>query len=287
MTRDQAQQLRTAIISNTTLLKEFEKEAKQGHLQGFSLQSSANRAPNLVGSYDMQSGVITLPTASFQPAGTTPSSDLKATLQVQHMTLVFARSTYQDVARVSHPVTQDMVDNLQSTLNRSPFLADQLKKAATTVDPSDTSSPKRAQLESFGFVGPGVSAGGTYDGNNKVMNLPPIGLQTASANNPQGRFSEKDMVFVLGHEIQHSFNHADKTKATANFLNDVRSQAIAKTPVHDYTNELRSYIQSGREDEAKAEIAGWNALLSHERQSNPTANGLDLMLNTKNARTLD
>ncbi|WP_321824166.1 XVIPCD domain-containing protein [Xanthomonas citri] len=287
MTRDQAQQLRTAIISNTTLFKEFEKEAKQGHLQGFSLQSSANRAPNLVGSYDMQSGVITLPTASFQPAGTTPSSDSKATLQVQHMTLGFARSTYQDAARVSHPVTQDMVDNLQSTLNKSPFLADQLKKAATTVDPSDPSSPKRAQLESFGFVGPGVSAGGTYDGNNRVMNLPPIGLQTASASNPQGRFSEKDMVFVLGHEIQHSFNHADKTKATANFLNDVRSQAVAKTPVHDYTNELRSYIQSGREDEAKAEIAGWNALLSHERQSNPTANGLDLMLNTKNARTLD
>ncbi|MCC4622497.1 hypothetical protein LL965_21470 [Xanthomonas cassavae CFBP 4642] len=287
VTQNQAKQLRTAIISDSTLLRQFEQEAKQGNLQGFSLQSSASNAPNLVGSYDIRNGVITLPTSSFQPTGTTASSDLKATLQVQQMTLAFARSTFQDSARVSHPVTQDMVDNLLSTVNRSPYLADQLKKAASTVDPMDTSNPKRAQLESFGFVGPGVFAGGTYDGNNKIMNLPPLGLQTASPNNPHGRFSAKDMAFVLGHEIQHSFNHTDKVQATAKFLNDVRSQATTKTPIHDYTNELRSYIQAGREDEAKAEIAGWNALLSHERHSNPNANGLDLMLNTNSTRTLD
>lgn len=83
------------------------------------------------------------------------------------MSVAFAHSTYQDAARTSHPVTQDMVSNLQSSINNSPFLADEIKKAATTIDASDTHNPKRANLEGFGFVGPGQAAGGTYDGNQK------------------------------------------------------------------------------------------------------------------------
>src|SRR3546814_3076753 len=43
---------------------------------------------------------------------------------------------------------------------------------------------------------------------------------------------------------------------------------------------------SGREDEAKAEIAGWNALLSLEKQHNPRA-GLVQMHRTQNDRVLD
>ena len=41
------------------------------------------------------------------------------------------------------------------------------------------------------------------------------------------------------------------------------------------------------DDEAKAEIAGWNALLSRERQAHPNGSGLDLVLKTGNDRVLD
>src|SRR3546814_8628875 len=75
----------------------------------------------------------------------------------------------------------------------------------------------------------------------------------------------------MGHELQHGFNRHAKLKSTRTFLDDIRQQAGAKGPVHDYTDELRAYIQAGREDEAKAEIAGWNALLSLEKQHNPRA----------------
>ncbi|MCM5618622.1 XVIPCD domain-containing protein [Xanthomonas hortorum] len=283
---DQVAQLRGALIADPKLLQQFDQEAQAGHLRGFALQAANSSAPNLAGTYNIQSGLVTLPSTSIQPTGTLASSDLKATLQVQQMSVAFAHSTYQDSARSSHPVTQDMVDNLQSTINGSPFLADEIKKSATTVDPSDRQRPLRAHLEGFGFLGPGIAAGGTYDGSNKIMNLPPLGLQTGSAANPLGTFNDRDMTFVLGHEIQHSFNHASKNQATNKFLADVETQSKARGPVHDYTDELRNYIQAGREDEAKAEIAGWNALLSKQQQLNPSA-GLKEMHGTQIDRVND
>lgn len=278
---DQVAQLRSAITADATLLRQFDQQAQAGHLRGFALQGANGTVPNLAGSYDIQSGVVTLPAASFQPSATAASSDLKATLQVQQMLVEFGHSTYQGAARNNHPVTQDMLDNLQSTINGSPVLADEIKKA-TAIAPGE----QRAPIESFGFVGPGTTAGGTYDGDNRSMNLPPLGLQTRSASNPQGRFNDTDMTFVLGHEIQHSFNHPAKTQATADFLRDIAAQARVRAPIHDYTDELRAYIQAGREDEAKAEIAGWNALLSKEKQSNPNS-GLAAMYQTRNDRVLD
>src|SRR5690606_17406612 len=55
----------------------------------------------------------------------------------------------------------------------------------------------------------------------------------------------------------------------------------------DYTDELRTFIGASRADEAKAEIAGWNALLDRQRQANPYTDGLALMLATRNDRVLD
>lgn len=287
VTQDQLAQLRNALNTDPALLAQFDQQAQAGNLRGFALQTANGGTPNLAGTYDIQSGVVTLPSASLPLSGTTASNDLKGTLQIQQMSVAFAHSTYQDAARTSRPVTQDMVSNLQSSINNSPFLADEIKKAATTIDASDTHNPKRANLEGFGFVGPGQAAGGTYDGNQKIMNLPPIGLQRRSAANPGGSFNADAMTFVLGHEIQHSFNHAATSQATSTFLSDIGNQAKVKGPVHDYTNELRAYVQAGREDEAKAEIAGWNALLSLKRQGNPNANGVDLMLTTTTSRTED
>src|SRR3546814_453075 len=170
-----------------------------------------------------------------------------------------------------------MLDNLQSTLNGSPVLAEQAKAAV-----------KHGHLERFAILDPAMSAGATYDGwdSAKAMNLPAQVLQTGSAGNPQGRYDARDLTFVMGHELQHGFNHHAKLKATRAFLDDIRQQAGAKGPVHDYTDELRAYIQAGREDEAKAEIAGWNALLSLEKQHNPRA-GLVQMHRTQNDRVLD
>src|SRR5690606_18561132 len=140
--------------------------------------------------------------------------------------------------------------------------------------------------------GSGMAAGATYDGTTadgtpKGINLPPAALQRWTTSNPQGRYNAQDLTFVLGHEIQHGFNDAAKDRATRDLRRDTAIQAKAPGPLHDYSDELRAYVGAGRDDEAKAQIAGWNALLSRERQANPHADGLTLMLNTQNDRVWD
>ncbi|MEQ1511525.1 MAG: XVIPCD domain-containing protein [Lysobacteraceae bacterium] len=274
---DQQAQLRSAITTDARLLGQMNQAAQAGHLQGFSLPAAGSTTPNHVGQYDLQTGVISLPATAFQPTGTAPSGDLKAVMQVQEMTIRFGNSTYTDPPQpgattppATHPVSQDMLDNLQSTINGSPVLAEQVKNAATTRDPG--ASPRAMLLENFDFVPANMHAGGTYDGRSHSMNVPALGLQTRTATNPQGNFNADDMTFVIGHEIQHGFNHPAKAQASVAFAQQAGQVVNSAAVVHDYTAPVRNYIQAGRDDEAKAEIAGWNAVLSRQQQINPNTN---------------
>lgn len=280
VTADQASQLRAAVTADTTQLQLLNQHAQSGSLRGFALPQTGSAAPNLIGSYDMASGVVTLPPSAFQSSGTAASADLTAAVKVQQMSVAFANGTWpQNTAPagatptiVQRPVTQDMVDNLQRTINESPVLAEEVLRAVNTLDSGDNQAPKRAHLERFGFVDPRQAAGGSYDGRNKAMNLPTLGLQTGNVANPQGQYDAVDLTFVLGHEIQHGFNHPNKRQAMQTYVQAVEQVARSPQAVHDYTPAMGAYIQAGRDDEARAEIAGWNALLSRERQRNPIAN---------------
>lgn len=275
-TPDQEAQLRAALTADADRLAQLNQDATLGRITGFALEAAGSATE--IGRYDKQTGVVSLPAASFRPGGTAASDDLRAAIELQSMSVDFAHQAYRDLANQSHVVSADMLDNLQSTLNGSPVLAEQAKAAVM-----------QGHLEGFAILDPAMSAGATYDGRDKVkaMNLPAQVLQTGSASSPQGRYDARDLTFVMGHEIQHGFNHQTKLEATQTFLEDIRQQAGIKSPVHDYTDELKAYIQAGREDEAKAEIAGWNALLSRERQLNPKADGPDLMLASRSGRALD
>src|SRR5690606_21749078 len=249
---------------------------------GFALEAPGG-APNRTGTYDKAAGVVTLPRASFHPTGPVPTTDLDAVLGVQSMSVDFAHKTWQDAAGNTQPVDQDMVHNLQSTLNRSPVLAEQIKEAWT-----------QGHVRHFSLLPHGVAAGGTYDGNEAAVdgtprgiNLPPLGLQTNSSTNLHGRYNAQDMTFVLGHETQHGFNDAAGDRRRATFLQDIDRQARVPEAVHVFTDELRPFLEGTREDEAIAQIAGWNALLSRERELQPNANALDMMFTTGNGRLAD
>lgn len=274
-TPDQQAQLRAALTADANRLAQLNRGAALGRITGFALEAAGSATQ--IGRYDKHTGVVSLPAASFQAGRSAASHDLQSVIALQSMSVDFAHQAYRDLANRSHAVNGDMLDNLQSTLNGSPVLAGQAKAAVT-----------QGHLERFAILDPAMSAGATYDGRDtvKAMNLPAQVLQTGSAANPQGRYDARDLTFVIGHELQHGFNHQTKLKATRTFLEDVRQQAGAKRPVHDYTDELKAYIQAGREDEAKAEIAGWNALLSREKQSNPNATYADMEA-TLNGRVYD
>ena len=280
VTIEQEAQLRSAITSDAKLLGELNQAALANQLRGFALPAGDSAAPNHIGHYDLQTGVVLLPANAFQPSGTAATVDLKAVLQVQEMTIRFGHATYlaptPSGTATPQPVSQDMLDNLQATLSGSPVLAGEVKRAATTRDTSRNASGML--LENFGFVRPDITAGGTYDGGMHTMNLPAVGLQTNTTANPHGRFDADDLTFVIGHEIQHSFNHPEKIQATAAFLQQVRQTAASASVIHDYTTSTRDYIQAGRIDEAKAEIAGWNSLLSRQQQLNPNVTLDDMRL---------
>ena len=80
---------------------------------------------------------------------------------------------------------------------------------------------------------------------------------------------EKVSIFTLGHELQHGFNHAATMQAYATFQKEAMQ---ATKSHHDYTAAIGNLIAANRRDEAGAEIAGWNAVVSMVKttHSNPT-----------------
>lgn len=281
---DQVAQLRSAIEGDPQLLLDLNQAAVAGQIRGLAPQPAVGTTPNLVGTYDLRSGVITLPASSLQASGTTASADLNAVLQVQEMSVRFANGRYPDPSNPpgtlggTLPVTQDMVDNLQATLNGSPLLAETIKRAATLPDPGNTDTPPRNHVENFGFVSDTRTAG-NYDGKGKTINILAAQLQP-------GTYDPVSVTFLLGHAIEHGFNHPITREAAPTLRSEAAAVAAGTGITHDYTGAIDKYVQSGRNNEAEAEIAGWNAVLSRLQQSNPSAN-LTEMMNTGNPNMPD
>lgn len=169
-----------------------------------------------------------------------------STLSLQAQTIINTFGTHSGV-------TQDQINNLQAVINASPALIDQINDAVA-----------QGHLQQIvPLTNP--NAGGEYNGTNKEMRLPLAILTTP----PSGQtFSAGEVAFVLGHELQHGFNHATTLQAYKDFMTDA-TQAM-KTD-HDYTNEIGKLLSTNRRDEAVAEIAGWNAVVSMVKTTqNPT-----------------
>ena len=106
----------------------------------------------------------------------------------------------------------------------------------------------------------GTVAGGTYDGQAKAMNLPVSSRQSLQTPSGVTFTGGEDRTFVLGHEAQHGFNHAARVAGYARFAAERKAIAGDANPKNDYTAPIAQMLQDGRDDEARAHIAGWNAL---------------------------
>lgn len=154
-------------------------------------------------------------------------------------------------------VGHDHVANLRNVINDSPVLADQINVAVAT-----------GHLQRFAVLPAGANAGGSYDGANGTMNLP-LSILATPANG--SAIDAGEIAFVLGHEVQHGFNHAATTQAYQTFNQGVGQIAKSAAAIHDYTSSVEALIAANRRDEAKAEIAGYNAVVSLARATDPDA----------------
>ncbi|ALN89589.1 XVIPCD domain-containing protein [Lysobacter gummosus] len=264
--------LREALVSDDELLEEMNKAAKLGRLTSFSISPTSE---SLVGDIDIRSGVVGLPISALAGSDAGSKGRLDAALKIQEMSLRFGNSTYKDEAGNVVPVSQEMVGNLQSAINASPMLVERIG-AAINAEP-------KPHLKSFGILPHGQGAGAAYDGDEKAMLIPAYRLQNKSSANTSG-FDVAPMVFTLAHETQHGFNHDKKREAWAAFDAEIKQIARDKNPVNDYTPPIGKFIQASREDEARAEIAGWNAVVSMKRQAGSEVS-LSEMSRTKGIRS--
>ncbi|WP_285406584.1 XVIPCD domain-containing protein [Luteibacter sp. ME-Dv--P-043b] len=269
--------LRAALSADPNVSQRLDTQAASGALHGFAL-AAADAPDRPVGNYDRTAGTMTLPSSAFSG----PHPDVGAVLRVQAMVAEFGGKTYADNAGASHPVTPDMLNNLQATLNKSPALAEEIKRAATTTDPLQ---PSHRILESFAFTKPGDGVGGSFNAPNHAMNLVSESLITRGAHSV-GSYNPHDLTFVIGHEVQHGFNAEAAEHARRAFVAEVHAKAATPGPVHDYTALVEQHIQSGRDDEAGAQIAGWNALRSRVQHDQGSVRLTDLY-NALPARTAD
>ncbi|WP_417474459.1 XVIPCD domain-containing protein [Luteimonas mephitis] len=148
-------------------------------------------------------------------------------------------------------VTQDHVNNLQAVITASPALINQINNAVA-----------QGHLKQIlPLTNP--HAGGEYHGQHKEMHLPLAGLATPPAGKA---FDAGEVTFVLGHELQHGVNHAATMQAYLDFMKDATQAARTD---HDYTDEIDRLLAANRRDEAGAEIAGWNAVVSLVKTTKP------------------
>ena len=150
--------------------------------------------------------------------------------------------------------------NLRELLDKSPDLK------ARILD-----SVSKGHLEKFELLPSGANAGGSYSADTKTIELPADELKKAGTS----KAAAAELVFVMGHEIQHSFNSTVADKASDDFIKEV--DRISKTPgAHDYTASVKTLIQANRDDEAGAHIGGFNAISSQVLKDNPSAGLKDL-----------
>lgn len=156
-------------------------------------------------------------------------------------------------------VTVDHQTNLEAVIRASPALIDQINAAVALGHLSrilPLSNP---------------NAGGEYDARSLEMRLPLGPLATPPPGTQQvvqSAANASEVTFVLGHELQHGFNRTATRQAYETFAANVKSVAKGGASLRDYTAPTAALLWQNRRDEASAEIAGWNAVVSRLRNQN-------------------
>ena len=152
-------------------------------------------------------------------------------------------------------VTPDQVHNLQTVITASPALTDEVNRSVAA-----------GHLQHIvPLTNP--NAGGEYSAGDHSMRLPLSILSTPAGG---AKFDSGEPTFVLGHELQHSFNNAATAQAYTDFGNAAGTVAQSHQHDHDYTAAIGNLIAANRRDEAGAEISGWNAVVSAAHQQSGT-----------------
>lgn len=153
-------------------------------------------------------------------------------------------------------LSADQRTNFNNAVANSPALVSQINAAVASGD-----------LTGFAALPVGTNAGGQYNPTSRVMQLPLSIMSTPAA--PAGaRFDAGELTFVMGHEIQHAINRPTLAAAYTAFDAEVNRIGQSARAAHDYTAPLGTLLTANRNDEATANLAGYNATIGMLRSGN-------------------
>ena len=147
-------------------------------------------------------------------------------------------------------LNQEQYRNFRSMMAASPKLIDDFNLAA-----------KLGIIKELTPV-TGSNAGGSYSPDDNSLSIPLSRFDNAN-------FGMKEMfnqIFVMAHETRHAFNNlpnnSEYEKAKDAFLAAAQKETSKPYPLRDNNAPLSEYIAFFRKDEAQAQVAGANAVIS-------------------------
>lgn len=146
---------------------------------------------------------------------------------------------YRDSLPISYRIPFFGSDPLRDAINASPDLRERLLDAVS-----------KRYLTSFTNVDAPEGASAGYAIKTRAMHLPESALKDPN-----------DLIFVLGHEIQHACNQRGVNYITGTLQPGIAAIAM-QPPPHDYTAPIKDYVDRTLAEEAQAHIGGFNAAVS-------------------------
>lgn len=118
---------------------------------------------------------------------------------------------------------------------------------------------------------------GSYDGDSRKLRLAVGQLNEADPSNPpDDRREAADFIrYTAGHEIDHALSRERNAQRADHLRAQVAAIARGPSP-HDFTAAVKEYNEGSRAQEARAEIAGFNAVAAQLKRDNPGATLADL-----------
>lgn len=156
-----------------------------------------------------------------------------------------------NLQQLTEELPADKRADVETAISSSPYLRQLMTEAVNA-----------GTLKHIRMGAPGANEGGHYDDSKRAIYLSPGTFSDPILKSHTGIRIDA-ITSTLGHETGHALN-AEQTRknlyfVTSNITDQIRA---AEGSVVDMTPMVGMYLRSSRQDEASAEIHGWNALAS-------------------------
>ena len=162
----------------------------------------------------------------------------------------------QKFGETNEEMNMKLYNNLVELITVSPELVSQFNEASKEPNP---------KLKELSFLPKDKHEAGIYDSSSRTISIHLENLNKFDSQKPWGR-DQYSLLFTIGHELRHALNDDMKAESLKSLQNAIKGETekykIGEINNIDYTKPISDYLSVSRKDEADAQIAGYNAVVS-------------------------